>query len=109
MNNTAAKRTGYDCFDRNKPDLTKAFAVTGQRAEKENYISFNASDGIDIKVSTKDGIHPLILEFLNHWKQMIMYLNREENRILAEYRDALLPDLMSGNIQLARESGKEKQ
>ena len=32
---------------------------------------------------------------------MIMYLNNEENRYLAEFRDALLPDLMSGKIEVA--------
>jgi hypothetical protein len=32
------------------------------------------------------------------WKQHIMYLNNEENSILAEFRDALLPDLMKGKF-----------
>ena len=31
---------------------------------------------------------------------MIMYLNNEENRYLAEFRDALLPELMSGKIDV---------
>jgi hypothetical protein len=31
---------------------------------------------------------------------MIMYLNNEENRYLAEFRDALLPELMSGKIEV---------
>ena len=30
---------------------------------------------------------------------MIMYLNNEENRYLAEFRDAILPELMSGKIE----------
>ena len=29
-----------------------------------------------------------------------MYLNDEENRYLAEFRDALLPELMSGKIDV---------
>jgi hypothetical protein len=29
-----------------------------------------------------------------------MYLNNEENRVLAEFRDALLNDLMSGKIEV---------
>lgn len=29
-----------------------------------------------------------------------MYWNDEENRLLAEFRDALLPKLMSGEIEL---------
>ena len=98
MNRTAAKRLGFDCMDIEKPDVSKSFAVVNQKAEKEKNISFSADDGIIIRISTKDGIHPLILDFLNHWKQMIMYLNNEENRYLAEFRDALLPELMTGGI-----------
>ena len=100
INKTAAKRLGYDCMAGDKPDLTESFAVVGQKADKEKNITFSADDGITIRVSTKDGIHPLILDFLNHWRQMIVYLNNEENRYLAEFRDALLPDLMSGKIEV---------
>ena len=100
MNKTAAKRLGYDCMDRERSDLSAAFGVVGQKAEKEKNISFGADDGITIRISTKEGIHPLIIDFLNHWKQMIMYLNTEENRLLAEFRDALLPELMSGKIKI---------
>jgi hypothetical protein len=32
-----------------------------------------------------------------------MHYNEEENRLLAEFRDALLPDLMSGKINLSGE------
>ena len=103
MNRTAAKRLGYDCMDTDELDLSKSFEIVGQKASKEKNISFTAEDGITIKISTKDGIHPLILDFLNHWKQMIMYLNNEENRYLAEFRDALLPELMSGRIEVKEE------
>ena len=100
MNKTAAVRLGYDCMDKEQVDLTDSFRVVGQEAIKQNNITFSASDGIIITISTKEGIHPLILDFLNHWKQMIMYLNTEENRYLAEFRDALLPELMSGKIEV---------
>ena len=100
MNKTAAKRLRYDCMDGEKPDLTESFAVVGQKAEKEKHISFSANDGIEIRCSTKDGIPELIVMFLNFWKQHIMYLNNEENRLLAEFRDALLPELMSGKIEI---------
>ena len=100
MNRTAAKRLGYDCMDVEHGDLSKSFEVVGQKVEKEKNISFSADDGITIKISTKESIHPLIVDFLSHWKQMIIYLNTEENRYLAEFRDALLPELMSGKIEL---------
>ena len=34
------------------------------------------------------------------WKSMIYFLNLEENRYLNELRDVLLPDLMSGKIDV---------
>ena len=101
MNRTAAKRLGYDCMDADRPDLSESFGLVRQKALKEKNISFGADDGITIRISTKDGVHPLVLDFLNHWKQMIMYLNNEENRYLAEFRDALLSELMSGKIDLS--------
>lgn len=101
MNKTAAKRLGFDCMNVEHIDLTDSFAVVGQKVIKEDNISFGADDGIRITISTKEGVHPLILDFLNHWKQMIIYLNTEENRLLAEFRDALLPELMSGKIDLS--------
>ena len=107
MNRTAAKRLGYDCMDIDEPDLSASFGVVGQKAEKEKFISFGADDGITIRISTKEGVHPLVLDFLNHWKQMIMYLNNEENRYLAEFRDALLPELMSGKIALEKRGKNE--
>lgn len=102
MNKTVAKRLGFDCLG-DTVDLTETFAVVGQKAEKENYIRFSADDGIEIKCSTKDDIPQLIRLFLSHWKEQIIYLNNEENRILAEFRDALLPELMSGNIEIKEE------
>ncbi len=44
---------------------------------------------------------------MNAWKQQIFITNQEENRLLAELRDALLPELMSGKINLS-ENGKNR-
>lgn len=107
MNKTAAKRLGYECLNVNRPDLSQSFGIVGQKIIKEDFISFSANDGIVISISTKDDIHPLIREFLNTWRQWIMYLNTEENRYLAEFRDALLPELMSGKIDIT-ESEEQK-
>ena len=42
----------------------------------------------------------LISFFLPMWKQHIFYLTQEENRLLAELRDAMLPELMSGKLEV---------
>ena len=49
---------------------------------------------------SKDKVSTILMSILQMWKQHIMYLNNEENRYLIELRDALLPDLMSGKINL---------
>lgn len=107
MNRTAAKRIGFDCLEHDEANITAAFEVVGQKAEKEKFISFGADDGIRIWISTKKNIHPLIMDFLNHWKQMIIFLNEEENRYLAEFRDAILPELMNGKINISEKEPEE--
>lgn len=41
--------------------------------------------------------------FIPIYKQHLMYLNNEENRLLAELRDAMLPLLMNGKLELSGE------
>ena len=101
MNETAAKRLGLDCLKwGNDVDVSKSFAVAGVEAKKGKYFSTTKSDGITIRCSTKDGIPILIQDFLSGWSQRLRFLNVEENRLLAEFRDALLPALMNGEIEI---------
>lgn len=99
MNYTVARRLGFDRLGA-KVDLSESFAVVGATAKKDNAIAFTKSDGIEFKASTKDKVPHCIIRFLNDWKSRRLYLNDEENRILAEFRDALLEDLMTGKVQL---------
>lgn len=56
----------------------------------------------ELKIEVKDFEHfpEIISVFANAWKTQMMFLNNEENRLLAELRDALLPELLSGKITL---------
>ena len=56
---------------------------------------------IIIKVNSKDIFPETAILMFNMWKQNAAIYNSEENIILAEYRDALLPDLMSGKIDVS--------
>ena len=60
----------------------------------------------------KDGISSILLllmpQFILAFEQHIYYLNQEENRLLAEFRDAVLPDLMSGKIDVTQMEGCER-
>ncbi|MEG2344196.1 MAG: hypothetical protein RSB52_08550 [Acidaminococcaceae bacterium] len=43
-------------------------------------------------------VSPILMMIFQAYKQHVYHLNQDENRYLAELRDALLPDLMSGEI-----------
>ena len=97
MNETAAKRLGFSLLGQ-EVDVSEAFAAGGQVVKKAKFFTTTKSDGIVIRCSTKDGVPLLIQDFLTRYGQRVRFLNEEENRLLAEYRDALLPKLMSGEI-----------
>ena len=107
VNESLAKAIGiYEIYlmIRDKENIADSFAIVGQKAEKENFIrlSKNAAE-FKIENKRKDRLPEILSLFLTMWKQHIMYLNNEENRVLAEFRDALLPDLMSGKIVTSKE------
>lgn len=109
VNESLAKSLGlYEIFVamKNAHDLSDTFSIVGQTAEKESFIqlSKNAAE-FKIENRSKDKFPEILSLFLQMWKQHIMYLNNEENRLLAEFRDALLPELMSGKIELSRSNG----
>lgn len=108
INATLADRMGlHEIFllskksEEGNDDMNKALSFTGKKIEKGNYISESKRAGeLKFENGSKDTISTILLSILQMWKQHIMYLNNEENRILVELRDALLPDLMSGKIEL---------
>lgn len=68
---------------------------------KQNYFTASKNKNeIKFENGSKDILSSVLMMILNTWKQHIYYLNNEENHYLAELRDALLPDLMSGKIEL---------
>lgn len=111
MNETLAKSIGlYDIFqifkqsEETADSMNQMLAFTGKKIEKENFISMTKKAGeLKFENGSKNSISTILLSVLQMWKQHIMYLNNEENRYLVELRDALLPDLMSGKIDLGGE------
>ena len=102
VNETLAKTLGlYNAYENKKEsDISKSFEVVGEKAEKEDYISLTKSAIFKIECRSDKAFPELLAIFVSMWKQHIMFLNSEENKILAEFRDALLPDLMQGKIQV---------
>ena len=110
VNESLAKALGlYETFQmmQSQPDVTESFSIVGCKADKESFITLS-KNAAEFKIENRDKerVPEIILLFLNMWKQHIMYLNNEQNIILAEFRDALLPDLMSGKIDVTKKEGK---
>lgn len=108
INESISKSLGlYDVFlmfkqsEEINSSMNKALSFTGKKIEKENFITMSKKAGeLKFENGSKDHISTILLSIIQMWKQHIMYLNNAENRYLAELRDALLPDLMSGKINL---------
>ena len=108
MNESLAKSIGlYDIYlmfkqsEETNNSMNKMLSFTRKKIEKENFISMSKKAGeLKFENGSKDKVSTILMSILQMWKQHIMYLNNEENRYLIELRDALLPDLMSGKINL---------
>lgn len=104
INQTLAKKIGIDISAFCKPDfddLNKLLVEQGSsKIIKEDYFS-TSKNKMELKFENKgDTISSILALIINTWTQHVYYLNNEENVYLAELRDALLPDLMSGKIEI---------
>jgi len=105
-NETLAKAIGlYEVAELEKQTddagLDKTFQLLGGHYESRRYITLSKNKN-EFRVDNQDKeiLSSLISFFLPMWKQHIFYLNQEENRLLAELRDAMLPELMSGKLEV---------
>lgn len=103
-NETLAKQLGlYEVAqieaEKNDDGLNKTFKLLGGKYENKRYITLSKKKN-EFKVENQDKevLSSLVNFFLPMWKQHMFYLNQEENRLLAELRDAMLPELMSGKL-----------
>lgn len=112
MNEKLAKVMGfYEIFqmfkeseERNRA-MNDALNFTGEKIIAENFIAISKKAGeLKFENGRKDCVSTILISILQMWKQHIMYLNVEENRYLMELRDALLPDLMSGRINIGNKN-----
>ena len=82
-------------------DWNEELKSFGIQIDKESCLSVSKKKNeIKIEQQDKEIASELIMQIINSWKAHIMYLNNKQNILLAELRDALLSDLMSGKIQL---------
>lgn len=107
INETLARNFGFDIDLYKKDHIADSelneliLKLSGEKILKHNYFSATKNKNeISFSNNDKDKVSSILMMIMNTWKQHIFYLNNEENRLLMEMRDALLPDLMSGNIEV---------
>ena len=109
VNETIAKSLGlyeFGIMQREARENAKAMndglgKLIGFDILADDYISLTKNKNeIRFENNSKDKLSTIFLSILQMYKQHIIYLNNEENRYLIELRDALLPDLMSGKIEV---------
>lgn len=104
INESLAKNLGFDITlykaDQDNKDLDRLLqAIGADKLEKENYFATSKNKNeIKFENNSKEILSSILMMILNTWKQHIYYLNTEENRYLAELRDALIPELMTGKL-----------
>ena len=72
----------------------------GIKLPKQDFITLTKYKELKWENKDKEELSSAITIALQTWKTMLHYFNKEENRYLKELRDKLLPDLMSGNLEL---------
>lgn len=107
INESIAKTLGFDIAlyktDQEESGLNELLKKLGaEPLAKQNYFTASKNKNeIKFENNSKEILSSVLMMILNTWKQHIYYLNNEENRYLAELRDALLPELMSGRIDVS--------
>ena len=114
VNVTIAKMLGFDTElygmdSENQQALNELLKnIAGKELIKNNYIVFSKNKNeIKFENNSKEKLSSILRMILSSWEQHIFYLNEEENRYLAELRDALLPELMSGKIDVEKLKGDD--
>lgn len=109
INETLAKELGFDVElykheTENSKELEKTFEAVGCKLQHRKYIQFSKNKNeFKIENQDKEALSSILRFFLPMWKQHIYYLNEKQNEFLAEFRDALTNDLMSGKVEISGE------
>lgn len=106
INETIATRLGLDVEALKKDiqqskELAAIQSTIGINLESSDYIQFTKNKNeMLFKCNDKEILPDMLLQAFTIWKNQIALLNTMQNQYLAELREALLPDLMSGKINL---------
>lgn len=75
--------------------------LTGEELILKDYLQLTKNKNqMEFKQNDKEIQSEMMVILFNMWKSHIMFLNNMESEYLGELRDALLPELMSGKLDL---------
>lgn len=109
INGTLAKSLGMEDLIKlheeskeNEKDLTKTIKMVSRiDLIKEDYLQVTKNKNqFEFKNNDPEMFSEILRSVFNTWKANIMFLNNISNQYLAELRDALLPKLMSGEMDV---------
>lgn len=108
INETIAKQLGVYCvYDLDKkgefPEdfLQLIEKISGEKIVRNDSIRCTKNKNeLTFQNGSKDELSFILRMILRDWKNNIIRLNEQQNIYLAELRDALLPDLMAGKIEV---------
>lgn len=95
-------------LNKNMNEMLKA-VNPNLKIKKEDIAALSRNKEMKFEVKNFERVPEMIALFISMWKQFIMTLNNEENRLLVELRDALLPDLISGDIDVSQNEYDAKE
>lgn len=109
INETIAKQLGIYCVYEGEqrgalPKETVALVeqVSGERLLADDCIKCTKNKNeLTFQNNGKSDLSFILRMILRDWKANVIRLNERQNVYLAELRDALLPDLLSGKIEIA--------
>ena len=81
-------------------DVFKKVLDLDVKLPKSTYLTVTKSKELKLEQKDKEDITTNFLFALEQWKTIIHFLNLEENRLLKEMKEKLLPDLLTGKIDL---------
>ena len=76
--------------------INESMSDFGLKIQKENVFSLSKYKELKIEVNNFDDMPEFVALFFNMWKQYMMMINNQENKLLIELRDTLLPILING-------------
>lgn len=85
-------------------EMNSSLSKLDLKIKKENVVTLSRYKELKLEVKNFEEMPEFIPIFFNMWKQYIMMMNNQENKLLIELRDTLLPKLMSGEIKIDKEA-----